>query len=124
MCCFGFATVLPFGFCSVLVSTDLCQIHMEDVFGPSLGRVSRSRSKVKVPGTKIAFFGPFGGCMRFMFGKTFLASRFCLCMKYLGGTAEWICTKFTRKTCFVPRSDEFEGQSQSSRSPGTTLSLP
>ena len=57
---------------------------MEDVFGPLLGRVLRSRSKVKVPGSKMAFFGPFGGCMWFMFGKTFLAFRFCLCMKYLG----------------------------------------
>jgi len=26
--------------------------------------------------------------------------------------------KFTRKTCWVPRSDEFEGQGQKSRSPG------
>jgi len=25
-------------------------------------------------------------------------------------TAEWICTKFTGKTCLVPRSEEFEGQ--------------
>ena len=32
-----------------------------------------------------------------------------LCMKCLG-TAERICTKFTRTTCLVPRSDEFEGQ--------------
>jgi len=29
-------------------STDLCQIHSEDVFGPSLRRVSMSRSTVKV----------------------------------------------------------------------------
>ena len=28
------------------------------------------------------------------------------------GTAELICAKFTRKTCLVPRSDEFEGQGQ------------
>ena len=28
----------------------------------------------------------------------------------LSGTAERICAKFTRKTCLVPRSDEFEGQ--------------
>jgi len=26
--------------------------------------------------------------------------------------AEWICTKFTRKTCLVPCSDKFEGQGQ------------
>jgi len=28
----------------------------------------------------------------------------------MAGTAERICTKFTRKTCLVLRSDEFEGQ--------------
>jgi len=33
------------------------------------------------------------------------------------GTAEWICAKFTQKTCLVPRSDEFN--SQRSRSQGT-----
>jgi len=42
-------------------STDLRQIHTEDVFGTSLGRVWRSRSKVKVTRGKTAFFGPFGG---------------------------------------------------------------
>ena len=26
------------------------------------------------------------------------------------GAAEWICAKFTRKTCLIPCSDEFEGQ--------------
>ena len=30
-------------------------------------------------------------------------------------TAERICAKFTRKTCLVPRSDEFEGQGQRSK---------
>jgi len=35
---------------------------------------------------------------------------FCLCMKYLGGTAERICAKFTRTIALVPRLDEFEGQ--------------
>jgi len=41
-------------------------------------------------------------------------------MKYrISGTAEPICAKFTGKTCLVPRSDEFEGQGQRSRSPGT-----
>jgi len=33
---------------------------------------------------------------------------FYLCMKYLDLTAERICTKFTRMTCLVIRSDEFE----------------
>jgi len=32
---------------------DLCQIHMDDVFGPSLGRVWRSRSRLS--GTKKCF---------------------------------------------------------------------
>jgi len=41
--------------------TDLHQIHSEDVFGPSLGRVWRSRSKVKVARDKNGIFGPFGG---------------------------------------------------------------
>jgi len=36
---------------------------------------------------------------------------FCLCMK-ISKTAERICIKFTRKTCLVPHSDEFEGQGQ------------
>jgi len=36
---------------------DLCQIHMDDVFGPSLGRVWRSRSRLS--GTKKMFFWPF-----------------------------------------------------------------
>jgi len=36
-------------------------------------------------------------------------------------TAERICTKLTRKTCFVPCSDEFEGQGQRSRSPGANF---
>jgi len=46
--------------------TDFHQIHMEDSFGPSLGRVSRLRSTIRVngqghQGQKVAFFGPFGG---------------------------------------------------------------
>jgi len=39
-------------------------------------------------------------------------------MKYLG-TAKWICAKFTRKMCLISHLDEFEGQGQRSRSPGT-----
>jgi len=64
--------------------TDLRKIHMEDVFGLSLGRVWMSRSKVKVTSDKNEkvqhFFrtspqgrGPRGPCMRCMFGKTSLA---------------------------------------------------
>jgi len=35
------------------------------------------------------------------------------------GTAQRICSKFTGKMCWVPRSDEFECKDQRSRSPGT-----
>ena len=44
--------------------TDLRQIHTEDVFGPSLGRVWKLRSKVKGQShqrQKNGIFGPFGG---------------------------------------------------------------
>jgi len=37
---------------------DVCQIHPEDLFGPSLGRVLRS--KVKVTRDKNGIFQPFG----------------------------------------------------------------
>ena len=71
-------------------------------------------------------------CVRCVFGKTSLASsyhtqvRFCF-YRYdffdyasnISGTAERICAKFTWKTCSIPRSDEFEGQCQRSRSQGT-----
>jgi len=45
---------------------------------------------------------------------------FCLC---IWGTAERICAKFTRKTCLVPRSDDFEDQRQRLRSPGTKVAF-
>jgi len=35
-----------------------------------------------------------------------------LCVWNVSGTAERICAKFTRKTCMVPLSGEFEGQGQ------------
>jgi len=38
---------------------DVRQIHREDVFGPSLGRVWRSRSQVKVTSGKKRHFRPF-----------------------------------------------------------------
>jgi len=44
---------------------------------------------------------------------------FFVCAWNISGIAERICTKSTWKTCMVPRSDEFEGQGQRSRSPGT-----
>ena len=59
--------------------------------GPSLRRVWRTRSKVKGQGHQ----GQKAG---------FSAD--------ITGTGERIGDKFTRKTCLVPRSDEFEDQSQ------------
>ena len=60
--------------------TDLRQIHTEDVFGPSLGQVWRSRSNVKGQGhqeQKWHFLALSAACVcvLFMFGKTFLASK-------------------------------------------------
>jgi len=40
--------------------TNLRRIHTEDMFGPSLGRVWRSRSKAKVTMDKNGIFGPYG----------------------------------------------------------------
>ena len=37
------------------------------------------------------------------------------CESNISGTAERICTKFTGKTCLVPRSEEFEWQGQRSK---------
>ena len=48
---------------------------------------------------------------------------FFVCLWNISGAAERICTKFTRKTCLVPRSDKFEGQAQRSRSPGTKIGI-
>jgi len=90
--------------------TDLNQIHTEDMFGPSLGRVEGQghRSKVKVTRDQNRNFSARPAtCVRFMFCETSLASSFscicttrselrkvlflappvfvfCLCMKYLG----------------------------------------
>ena len=54
--------------------TDLRQIHMEDVFGPSLGRVWMSNAKVNT--YKNDIFQPFQrpACVRFVFTKTSFAS--------------------------------------------------
>jgi len=38
---------------------------------------------------------------------------FFVCVWNISGTAEWICAKFTWKSCLVPHSDEFAGQGQS-----------
>jgi len=38
-----------------------------------------------------------------------------VCVWNISGTAERICAQFTRNTCLVPRSDEFEDQGQMSK---------
>jgi len=56
------AVGLCFFVCAWFISLeplDLCQIYMEDVFGPSLGRVWRLWSKVKVTSVKNSIFRPF-----------------------------------------------------------------
>jgi len=52
---------------------DLRQIHSEDVFGPSLGRVWMSGQRSRWPRTKQALFSPLQACMQLMFRKTSLA---------------------------------------------------
>ena len=56
-------------------------------------------------------------------GSVFGTVSLCFFCLSISGTAEWICAKFTRKMCLVPRSDEFEGQGQSSRSPWTKMAF-
>ena len=86
-------------------------------------------------GQKTAFSALSAACMRFMFGNTslastviarsalrkvlFLAPSVCVffCVWNISGTAERICAKFTRKTCLVRRSDEFEGQGHQGQNP-------
>ena len=55
-------------------------------------------------------------CVRFFFSVVcdFFLHSFFVCESNISGTAERICAKFTRKTCLVPRSDEFECQGQRS----------
>ena len=55
-------------------------------------------------------------CIRFCFSA--ICDFLFVCESNISGTAEQICTKFTRKTCLVPRLDEFEFecQGQTSRS--------
>jgi len=48
-------------------------------------------------------------CRRFCFSRC-KSVGFLLVYDISWGTAEQICTKFTRKMCFAPCSDEFEGQ--------------
>ena len=46
-----------------------------------------------------------------------------VCVWNISGTAEWICAKFTRKTCLLPCWDKYECQCQRSRSPGTNTAF-
>jgi len=55
-------------------------------------------------------------CVRFCFWHCLWLF---VCVWNISGTNEWICDKFTRKTCLVPCSDEFECQGQRSGSPRT-----
>jgi len=62
--CFFAPSVCVFCLCTKYLGncwTDLRQIHLEEVFGPSIGRVWRSGSKVKVSRDKNGIFRPFGG---------------------------------------------------------------
>jgi len=66
--------------------TDLRQIHKKGVFRPSLGRVWRSRSKVKghgQQGQKRHFSALSAACVPFIFGKTYLASSLLLLLLLL-----------------------------------------
>ena len=68
-------SVCVFCFCMKCLGNrrmDLGQIHKKDVFVPSLGQVWSSRS----PGTKTAFSALSAAYVRFVFGKTSLASSY------------------------------------------------
>jgi len=120
--------------------TDLRQIHSKYVCKPSLGRVWMSMSKVKGQGhqgqkraenshyprqrrngpiccmQRVTMHCQRGTCVRFMFGKTYLALVFCLFVyeisrKPLNGFA----TNSHWKTCLVPRWDDFECQGERSK---------
>jgi len=58
-------------------------------------------------------------------GSLFGAVSLCffVFVRNISQTAERICAKFTRKTCLVPRLDEFEGQGQRFRQPACDLCL-
>jgi len=70
--------------------TDFHHIHTEDVFGPHLDEFDGQGQRSKSPGTKTAFFGPFGSLWRFVFGKTSLASSF-VCCRFLRCRIQWLC---------------------------------
>jgi len=50
-----------------------------------------------------------------------LLSSCFVCVWNISGTTERICTKFTYKTCWVPRSDELEGKGQGHQRQKTTF---
>jgi len=63
--------------------TDLRQIHTEDVFGLSLGRVWKWGQRSRSPGTKTAFCGRFGGLR-----------GLCLVKHLYPLVLEWSCKKY------------------------------
>jgi len=116
--------------------TDMRQIHTEDVFRPSLGRVCQGqRSKFNATKDKKRHFRriprePLNGFAPNSRGKrvsslartnvnvkvkgqrSWLPKTKTWFSGYISGTAEPICAKFTWKTCLVTRSDEFKGHGQ------------
>jgi len=94
-CFFGAVSLWFFCLCMKHLGnrwTDLRQIHTQDVFGPSLGRVWRPRSKLKDQGhqgQKTAFSTLSAACVRFVFGQTSLASSsFFLAYSFLPTTSK------------------------------------
>jgi len=71
----------------------MLSLHRFSVYSTAAKHLITARSELR----KVLFLAPS------------VCGLICLCMKYLrNGTAERICAKFTRKTCLVPRYDEFE----------------
>jgi len=74
------------------------QVPTEDVFGPSLGRVWMSWSKVKViRDKKTAFLSLLAACVQFVFGKTSLAS----CFHWISMTEGSVCLLLNHCCCWV-----------------------
>jgi len=85
---------------------DLRQIHRKHVFGPSIGRVWMSRSKVKVTRDKNGIFRPFWRPVN-----------------YPGNRSTDLC-HICSEACLIPHSDEFKCQGHGSRSPEGGFSSP
>jgi len=54
-------------------------------------------------------------CVGFCFSAVCDFLFFFVCAAIIWGTPEWICAKFTGRTCLGPRLDEFECQGQRSK---------